>query len=123
MTTAHPHHDGARDELVNYVARFSRESEYVLYGLPARGASRRVIASLPVTEPAYMHAFGMSGRHLILAEYPLRVNPMRLALSGRPFIENYRWRPEQGTRFQAIDCETGALRGTYETERSSASTT
>ena len=36
-----------------------------------------------------MHAFGMSGRHLILAEYPLRVNPLKMAFSGKPFIENY----------------------------------
>jgi beta,beta-carotene 9',10'-dioxygenase len=116
VTTAHPHHDPQRDELVNYIARFSRVSEYVLYGLPAGGSARRVIARLPVKEPAYMHAFGMSGRHLILAEYPLRVNPLAMALSGKPFIENYRWRPEEGTRFQVLDRETGALRGTYETE-------
>jgi beta,beta-carotene 9',10'-dioxygenase len=115
-TTAHPHHDPEREELVNYLARFSRVSEYVLYGLPAGGSARRVIARLPVKEPAYMHAFGMSGRHLILAEYPLRVNPARLALSGKPFIENYRWRPDEGARFQVIDRETGALRGTYETD-------
>ncbi len=116
VTTAHPHHDAERDELVNYCARFSRTSEYVLYGLGAGSSARRVIARLPVSEPAYMHAFGMSGRHLILAEYPLRVNPLRMALSGRPFIENYVWRPEQGTRFQVFDRETGALRGSYETE-------
>ena len=72
MTTAHPHHDVARNELVNYTARFSRVSEYVLYGLPADSSSRRVIARMPVKEPAYMHAFGMSERYLILAEYPLR---------------------------------------------------
>ena len=101
---------------MNYVARFSKTSEYVLYGLPAGASSRRVIARLPVREPAYMHAFGMSGRHLILAECPLRVNPLRLALSGRPFIQNYRWRPEQGTRFQVFDRTSGALRGTYETD-------
>jgi beta,beta-carotene 9',10'-dioxygenase len=116
VTTAHPHHDPERNELVSYVARFSRVSEYVLYGLSGDGSSRRVIARLPVEEPAYMHAFGMSGRYLILAEYPLRVKPLRMALSGRPFIENYRWRPEQGTRFQVIDRRSGALRGTYETE-------
>ena len=63
-----------------------------------------------------MHAFGMSGRHLILAEYPLRVNPLKMAFSGKPFIQNYAWRPEEGTKFQVIDRETGALRGTYETE-------
>jgi beta,beta-carotene 9',10'-dioxygenase len=116
VTTAHPHHDPVRGELVNYVARFSRVSEYVLYGLPAGGSERRVIAKLPVKRPAYMHAFGMSGRHVILAEYPLRVNPLRLALSGKPFIENYVWAPEEGTKFQVVDRETGALRGTYETD-------
>jgi carotenoid cleavage dioxygenase-like enzyme len=116
VTTAHPHHDPERDELVNYHAYFSRVSKYVLYGLPAGSSQRRVIAELPVKEPSYMHAFGMSGRHLILSEYPLRVNPLKLAFSGKPFIENYVWRPEQGTRFQVIDRETGALRGTYETD-------
>ena len=40
----------------------------------------------------------MSGRHLILAEYPLRVNPLKLAFSGKPFIENYDWQPEPGRR-------------------------
>ena len=40
VTTAHPHHDRERNELVNYVARFSRVSEYVLYGLPG-GQHRR----------------------------------------------------------------------------------
>jgi beta,beta-carotene 9',10'-dioxygenase len=116
VTTAHPHHDRERDELVNYHAYFSRVSKYVLYGLPAASSERRVIAELPVKEPAYMHAFGMSGRHLILTEYPLRANPLKLAFAGKPFIENYVWRPEEGTKFQVVDRETGALRGTYETE-------
>ena len=116
VTTAHPHHDRERDEFVNYVAHFSRTSEYVLYGLPAGSTTRRVIARMPVREPAYMHAFGMSGRHLILAEYPLRVNPLKMAFSGKAFIENYVWRPELGTKLQVFDRATGAHRGTYETD-------
>ena len=116
MTTAHPHHDPERNELVNYSVHFSRKSEYRLWGLPADSSSRRLIASLPVREPAYMHAFGMSERYLILAEYPLVVNPLKLAFSGKAFIKNYRWQPERGTRFQVLDRETGALRGTYETD-------
>lgn len=116
VTTAHPHHDRERDELVNYIARFSRTSEYRLYGLPAGSSTRRPIASLAVKEPAYMHAFGMSERYLILAENPLRVNPLKLAFGGKPFIENYEWRPEQGTLFQVLDRETGELQGTYETD-------
>jgi beta,beta-carotene 9',10'-dioxygenase len=116
VTTAHPHHDPERDELVNYVTRFSRVSEYVLYGLPAGSATRRVIARLPAKQPAYMHAFGMSGRYLILAEYPLRVNPLKLAFAGKPFIENYVWRGDEPTVFRVVDRETGALQGSYETD-------
>jgi beta,beta-carotene 9',10'-dioxygenase len=116
VTTAHPHHDTGRDELVNYVARFSRVSEYVLYGMPAGSAQRRVIARMPVKAPAYMHAFGMSERYLILAEYPLRVNPLKLAFSGRPFIENYVWDGDEPTRFQVFDRASGELRGTYEAD-------
>jgi carotenoid cleavage dioxygenase-like enzyme len=116
VTTAHPHHDPERDELVNYVARFSRTSEYVLYGLPAGSSERRVIARMPVKEPAYMHAFAMSERHLVLCEYPLRANPLKLALSGKAFIQNYEWRPEQGTRFQVFDRASGTHRGTFETD-------
>jgi carotenoid cleavage dioxygenase-like enzyme len=116
VTTAHPHHDVERDELVNYTARFARVSEYVLYGLPAGSSTRRVIARMPVKEPAYMHAFGMSERYLILAEYPLRVNPLKLALSGKPFIENYSWRPDEPTRFRVFERASGELRGTYDTD-------
>ncbi|HEV7847502.1 MAG TPA: carotenoid oxygenase family protein [Thermoleophilaceae bacterium] len=116
VTTAHPHHDMARDELVNYVARFSRVSEYVLYGMPAGSSTRRVIARMPVKEPAYMHAFGMSERYLILAEYPLRANPLKLAFAGRPFIENYVWDGDEPTRFQVFDRASGERRGTYETD-------
>ncbi|HEY7454210.1 MAG TPA: carotenoid oxygenase family protein [Thermoleophilaceae bacterium] len=116
VTTAHPHHDSERDELVNYVARFSRASEYVLYGMAAGSTSRRVIARMPVKEPAYMHAFGMSERYLILAEYPLRANPLKLAFSGKPFIENYTWAADEPTRFQVFDRATGERRGTYETD-------
>src|SRR5215213_10115411 len=116
VTTAHPHHDRDRNELVNYSVRFSRKSEYRLWGLPAGSDSRRRIASMSVDEPAYMHAFGMSERYLILAEYPLRVNPLKLAFSGKPFIENYSWRADEPTRFRVFERSSGALRGTYETE-------
>ena len=69
-------------------------------------------ASSPRSKPpsqAYTHSFGMSERHLILAEFPLVTKPLRLLLSSRPFIETYRWSPERGVRFTVIDKETGAI--------------
>jgi len=42
--------------------------------------------------------------------FPLVVNPLRLLLSGKPFIENYEWKPGQGTRFILIDKKDGSAR-------------
>jgi carotenoid cleavage dioxygenase-like enzyme len=117
VTTAHPHRDPRSGDLVNYVTEFGPRSRYTVYR-QAGGelARRRRVASLPVREPAYMHSFGITERYVVLAEFPLVVNPLRLALSGRPFIENYRWRPERGTRFNVIDSHDGSLRATVHAE-------
>ncbi len=50
----------------------------------------------------------MSARHLVIAEFPLVVNPMSLLLWLKPYIENFRWEPERGTRFHVFDRATGA---------------
>ena len=63
-----------------------------------------------------MHSFGLTDRYVILFEQPLVVDPMRLALSNKPLIENYRWKPERGTRFLVIDREDGSLRAAVEAE-------
>jgi carotenoid cleavage dioxygenase-like enzyme len=114
--TAHPHHDPERDELVAYVVRFGSRSHYVLYAVPAGGGKRRTIASLPVSRPSYMHSFALTPRHAVLVEFPLVVNPLRLAMRGKPFIANYRWDGDRPARFLVVDRATGELRGTYETD-------
>jgi beta,beta-carotene 9',10'-dioxygenase len=105
ISTAHPHSDGKRS--YSYVIEMGRRSTYRLF--VDEGGHQRVLAELPVDEPSYMHSFGMSERHLILTEFPLRVSPLRLALSGKPFINNYRWQPQRGTLFTVIDKETGSV--------------
>ncbi len=71
-----------------------------------------MIASLGVSEPAYMHSFALTERWLVLAEFPFVVNPLALALSGRRYMENYRWKPGRGTRFTLVDRATGRAEAT-----------
>jgi carotenoid cleavage dioxygenase-like enzyme len=78
--------------------------------------SRRQIAKLPAGDPAYMHSFGLTDRYVILFEQPLVVNPLKLALSKKPLIENYEWKPERGTRFLVVDREDGSLRASVDAE-------
>lgn len=113
--TAHPHHDPERGELIAYVTHFGLRSEYRIFAQRDRTTQRR-IASTRVAEPSYMHSFALTERYAVLVAFPLVVNPLSLGLSGRPFIENYRWKPELGTRVLVFDREDGSLRGSYEAE-------
>ena len=107
LTTAHPHLDRQTKGMINYAAQLGPRSSYRFFHLGPQGSSPEVIARRPVREPAYMHSFGLSPRWLVLTEFPFVVNPLSLALSGRPYIENYRWKPELGTRFHLLS-RTGA---------------
>ena len=115
LTTAHPHLDRETKGMLNYAARLGPRNSYRFFLLRPSAARPEVIATRPVREPAYMHSFGLTPRWLVLAEFPFVVNPLRLALSGRPYIENYRWRPERGTRFHLFDRGTGEAVGPFET--------
>jgi len=115
LTVAHPHRSPKTGELVSYATHFGPYTTYRVYAQRSRGA-RRTIAKLPVSRPAYMHSFAITERYVVLVEFPLVVVPTAIPLSGRPFIENYHWRPQRGTRFRVIELETGKLRGTYEGE-------
>lgn len=116
LTTAHPHLDRASGGMLNYAAKLGPRSEYRFFHLAPDGSEPELIASLPVRKPAYMHSFGLTERWLVLSEFPFVVNPPSLALSGKPYIENYRWKPELGTRFTLLDRNTGEAVGPFECE-------
>jgi carotenoid cleavage dioxygenase-like enzyme len=116
LSTAHPHGDRENGAMINYAAKLGPTSSYRFFRLEPDSSVPRIIGSLPVRAPAYMHSFGMTERWLVLAEFPLVVNPLALALSGRPYIENYRWRPERGTRFTLVDRRTGEATAGFEAD-------
>jgi carotenoid cleavage dioxygenase-like enzyme len=116
LTTAHPHLDRASGGMLNYAAKVGPRNSYRFYHVPPGEGEPRVIGKLPVKEPAYMHSFGLTERWLVLAEFPYVVNPISIPLSGRPYIENYRWKPELGTRITLVDRSTGEATGPFETD-------
>jgi beta,beta-carotene 9',10'-dioxygenase len=116
LSTAHPHSDRASGGMLNYAAKLGPRSSYRFFAVGPHERKPRVIASLPVKEPAYMHSFGLTERWLVLAEFPFVVNPLALALSGRPYIENYRWKPKLGTRFTLVDRATGDATTGFQTD-------
>jgi carotenoid cleavage dioxygenase-like enzyme len=121
LTTAHPHMDRTSGAMLNYAAKLGARNSYRFFSIDGTGAggktaTPKILASVPVREPAYMHSFGLTERWFVLAEFPFVVNPLAVALSGRPYIENYRWKPERGTRFTLVDRVTGETTGGFETD-------
>jgi carotenoid cleavage dioxygenase-like enzyme len=115
MTTVHPHIDESRREAYNVVTRYNAISHYNVHRISNTGKKER-IGSVPVTQPSYMHSFGMTQNYFILAEFPLVVNPIHLLLWLKPYIENFRWQPKRGTRIWLVHRGSGEVAAQYETE-------
>lgn len=118
LTTAHPHEETDRDDedgatasirppraatLVNHFTRLGMRSHYEVFRVHPGARAREVLARIPVRRPAYVHSIGLTRRWVLLAEFPFTVDPATLLLSGRPFIENYRWCPGHGVRVLLVD--------------------
>jgi beta,beta-carotene 9',10'-dioxygenase len=117
LFSAHPHYDHARDELVSYVVHMGLRSSYRVFALPAGSRTRRLIGTIPVARPCYIHSIGMTERYVVLAEFPLSVDPRRLLLRpSRPLMDQLSWEPGRGTRFFVLDRTSGELHSTHETD-------
>ena len=113
LPTAHPHRDAASGDLIGYTTRFGPLSKYQLF-TQAPGRPPRILASIPALEPAYMHSFAITERYAIIVAGPFVVRPLELALSGRPLIENFRWKPDRATRIYVLDRHSGDRVATLE---------
>jgi len=110
IACAHLRRDPATDALVGFETDFGRRNAYHVYETTAPG-DRSHVATVRVDEPAYMHSFALTPGYVVLTEFPFVVDPLAFLRPGTqgPFIENYEWKPDRGTRFLVIDRTTGDL--------------
>lgn len=70
---------------------------------------RKLLCSIPVKRPAYIHSFAITMHYIILIETPFQFYLENFLVHNRPFIENYKWHPKLGTRFIIIDKNNGQM--------------
>ena len=76
LTTAHPHMQRENGAMLNYAAKLGARSSYRFFEVGALSSEPRLLASLNVREPAYMHSFGVTVRWFVLVGAPYVVNPL-----------------------------------------------
>jgi len=110
LACAHMQRDPETDALVNFEVEFGLSSRYHVYEMTAP-TERDHVASIATDSPAYMHSFALTPNYVVLTEFPFVVNPMTFLRPGRqgPFIENFEWEPERGTRFVVVDRGSGEV--------------
>lgn len=113
-TTAHPH--SASGLLFNLGIEFSASSHYLPYFQTPGSKKRQLLAKIAVKEPSYIHAFAISESYFVLIDYPLRVNPLEIALSGKPYIKNFRWQEKSSTKIYICDLKGLDKPKVFETE-------
>jgi carotenoid cleavage dioxygenase-like enzyme len=112
---AHPHYDPVACEWISYVTSPFR-SAYKVFRVPAGTLRAELIAAVPAKEPAYIHSFALTPSFVVLVEYPYVYRTIDLGLSGRPFSENFKWKPERPTRFIVVDRREGRVARSYEAD-------
>jgi carotenoid cleavage dioxygenase-like enzyme len=115
LATAHPHHDPASGELIGYTTKLGARSKYQLF-TQAPGRPPRVLNSIAVQEPAYIHSFSLTERYAVLVAGPLVVKPIELALRRGGLIESFHWKPDRATQIYVLDRHNGDRIANLETD-------
>lgn len=105
--SAHPH--CFFNETINYIVEYGLRSKYILYRILKGSNERQIIAEIPVENPSYMHSFAVTPHYIILVEFPIVANSLSFLIKNLPFIKNYHWKPERGTRFCVVEIKTGEI--------------
>lgn len=113
--SAHPHFDFAQNALVNVGSRFGPKTELIVLRQGANEHARHVEGTLAPRESPYLHDIGLTAKHVVIIDQPLRVRALDLLWSNRGYIEHFRWRPETGTRLWKLNRAHGTWTA-YETE-------
>jgi len=104
ITSAHPILEQAT--LYNFSVRLGRKSRY--RGYQTQTGPRQEFSHHATDHPAYLHSCALTPREMVLWEGPLVVRPLDLLFRQRPYIENYRWRPELGSRLILLGRQGGS---------------
>ena len=117
VSCAHPFIDQTTGQWLSVMTTYARsKSSYTIYTMEAKSFKRVPLVTISASYPSYMHSFAVTPGYIVLTEIPCVVNPYDLVMSGKPYLENFQWKPKQGAKITVINRSNGSIVGTYNTE-------
>ncbi len=116
FSSAHPIYDLETKEWFNFVINYGRTSTYTVFSCKEGSTTRIKRGETTTSYPSYMHSFCLTKNYVVLMHIPFVVNPYDLILKSQPFIENFVWKPKQGTQFYVFNRHNGKLEATITTK-------
>jgi beta,beta-carotene 9',10'-dioxygenase len=112
---AHPHYEARTKSLVNLGIAYGPTTEVHVFRQSKDQKRREVEGKLGFKRAPYLHAFGLTPRHALLIDHPLRVSAARMLFSDRALIRHFSWQPGEGTKLWQLDRQSGRFTS-YETD-------
>jgi beta,beta-carotene 9',10'-dioxygenase len=112
-STAHWLYDHANGDAYNYFTDYTPGPGYNLFVVRNGTRKREPLAYLATDAAAYMHAFALTDRFVVLPESPCRADPAALA-QGVPFGRALRWHDDRPMLFHIFAKADGTLVKTVE---------
>jgi carotenoid cleavage dioxygenase-like enzyme len=109
LTTAHPIADVTTGETVNYTVNVGPQTTYNIFSFNPDVGNVKMISSIPVKEPSYMHSFAMTSGHVILTQCPMVANPLSFLEFSKSVYERYEWKQNLKTRFTIVPRAGGTV--------------
>lgn len=116
ISSPHPHYDPDRRVLLNHSTAMGHPGHYHVWYVAEGSTAQRLLAAVPADPPSYMHSFGMTGRYVVFAEFPVVIDPDEFLHPDRSFLQCFRWAPERGTRFVVVSKDDGSIVRTLQGE-------
>ncbi|MDX1995040.1 MAG: carotenoid oxygenase family protein [bacterium] len=113
--TPHPHFDPRRGQAINETTRFGLKNQYHVYRMAAGETKRHLIGTVDTKTPAYMHSFALTENYVVLVEFSMFPNALRL-LQGSTFGDALEFRSNVPSRIFIVQRQDGSLLKTLEAE-------
>lgn len=85
------------------------KARYTLFRVRPGSRQREAVGGFATREAGYLHGIAMTPRHAVVWEPALRAQSLRFVFTGKAYMRNFKWKPQDGSMLRTISLEDGRV--------------